>query len=73
MTGKEARGAVGQVSGTEDPTPLLFWVALHPDSYLQLDDVVALSPRLGRPLHRCARASTASPPPSAGHSWRRRC
>lgn len=35
-------GAVGRVLGTEDATPLSFWVALRPDSYLQLDDVVAL-------------------------------
>jgi DNA helicase HerA-like ATPase len=31
---------VGLVAGTEDSTPLLFNVALGPDSYLQLDDVV---------------------------------
>ena len=37
------RGAVvGRVIGTEDATPLEFWVAVQPDSYLQLDDVVAL-------------------------------
>jgi DNA helicase HerA-like ATPase len=34
--------AVGLVVGTEDATPLEFWVALRPDAYLQLDDVVAL-------------------------------
>ncbi|MCU1466624.1 MAG: ATPase [Actinomycetia bacterium] len=34
------RGAVGQVLGTEDATPLSFWVAIAPDQYLQLDDVV---------------------------------
>ncbi len=33
-------GRVGLVSGTEDSTPLLFSVALEPDAYLQLDDVV---------------------------------
>jgi DNA helicase HerA-like ATPase len=32
--------AVGQVVGTEDATPLHFWVALAPERYLQLDDVV---------------------------------
>jgi uncharacterized protein len=32
--------AVGRVLGTEDATPLNFWVALAPDQYLQLDDVV---------------------------------
>lgn len=31
---------VGQVLGTEDATPLSFWVAIAPDQYLQLDDVV---------------------------------
>ncbi len=35
-----ADGAVGRVLGTEDATPLKFQVALHPDAYLQLDDVV---------------------------------
>ncbi len=33
---------VGLVLGTEDSTPLEFWVGLAPDAYLQLDDVVAL-------------------------------
>ena len=33
---------VGRVIGTEDATPLDFWVAVAPDSFLQLDDVVAL-------------------------------
>ena len=33
---------VGRVLGTDDATPLSFWVALAPDQYLQLDDVVAL-------------------------------
>jgi DNA helicase HerA-like ATPase len=32
----------GRVIGTEDATPLEFWVAVGPDSFLQLDDVVAL-------------------------------
>jgi uncharacterized protein len=31
---------VGLVAGTEDSTPLQFTVALHPEQYLQLDDVV---------------------------------
>jgi uncharacterized protein len=31
---------VGLVAGTEDSTPLLFHVALGPEAYLQLDDVV---------------------------------
>src|SRR3954469_6574934 len=32
--------AVGRVLGTADATPLTFWVAVAPDAYLQLDDVV---------------------------------
>ncbi|MBT2509815.1 ATP-binding protein [Streptomyces sp. ISL-98] len=35
-----AEQAVGRVLGTEAATPLQFWVALEPASYLQLDDVV---------------------------------
>jgi len=31
---------VGRVLGTDDATPLDFWVALAPEQYLQLDDVV---------------------------------
>lgn len=33
---------VGRVLGTDQSTPLEFWVALQPDRFLQLDDVVAL-------------------------------
>jgi DNA helicase HerA-like ATPase len=33
---------LGQVLGTEDATPLEFWVALRPGQILQLDDLVAL-------------------------------
>jgi hypothetical protein len=33
---------VGRVIGTEDSTPLEFWVAPGPGQFLQLDDVVAL-------------------------------
>jgi uncharacterized protein len=32
--------SVGRIAGTEDATPLLFSVALAPECYLQLDDVV---------------------------------
>lgn len=39
-------GLVGRVMGTEDSTPLEFWVAVDPESYLQLDDVVSLERRL---------------------------
>ena len=35
--------AVGRVLGTLDSTPLKFHVALGPDAYLQLDDVVLTS------------------------------
>ena len=31
---------VGMVLGTEDATPLSFWVAVSPEAYLQLDDAV---------------------------------
>jgi DNA helicase HerA-like ATPase len=31
---------VGRVLGTDDATPLSFWVAVAPEQYLQLDDVV---------------------------------
>jgi DNA helicase HerA-like ATPase len=33
---------VGRVIGTDDATPLEFWVALRPGAFLQLDDAVAL-------------------------------
>jgi DNA helicase HerA-like ATPase len=33
---------VGRVIGTEDSTPLEFWVAVAPGQFIQLDDVVAL-------------------------------
>ena len=37
---EEASEPVGMVLGTEDSTPLSFWVAVSPDAYLQLDDAV---------------------------------
>src|SRR5437870_1168912 len=37
---------VGRVLGTSDATPLQFWVAVAPGSYLQLDDVVVTSREL---------------------------
>ncbi len=37
----EPAGPVGRVIGTEDATPLEYWVAIADDQYLQLDDVVA--------------------------------
>ncbi len=46
MTGHEIdptrEEIVGRVIGTEDATPLEFWVAVAADAYIQLDDVVAL-------------------------------
>ncbi len=43
---------VGRVLGTDDATPMEFWVAVRPDQYLQLDDVVALerTPAGGDPV-----------------------
>ncbi|HEY4004637.1 MAG TPA: ATP-binding protein [Pseudonocardia sp.] len=38
--GQVGPATVGLVAGTEDSTPLLFNVALAPEQYLQLDDVV---------------------------------
>jgi DNA helicase HerA-like ATPase len=34
---------VGRVLGTEDATPLEFWVGIEDDAYLQLDDVVMVA------------------------------
>ena len=42
------RGRLGRVLGTEDGTPLEFWVAVAPDQYLQLDDVVVIRPAAAR-------------------------
>jgi DNA helicase HerA-like ATPase len=36
----EVSEPVGMVLGTEDSTPLTFWVGVAPDAYLQLDDAV---------------------------------
>lgn len=35
-------GKVGRVLGTEDSTPLEFWVGIEDEAYLQLDDVVTV-------------------------------
>lgn len=40
MADLEASEPVGLVLGTEDATPLSFWVGVAPDAYLQLDDAV---------------------------------
>ena len=37
---------IGRVLGTEDSTPLDFWVGLHDDGYLQLDDVVMVETKV---------------------------
>ncbi|MDP9242955.1 MAG: ATP-binding protein [Actinomycetota bacterium] len=37
---EELSEPVGMVLGTEDATPLTFWVGISPDAYLQLDDAV---------------------------------
>ncbi|MFQ5966024.1 MAG: ATP-binding protein [Acidimicrobiia bacterium] len=42
----ESNELVGRVIGTEDATPLEFWVGVAGDRYLQLDDVVALERKL---------------------------
>jgi hypothetical protein len=49
---RSASDDVGRVLGTEDATPLEFWVGIGKDRYLQLDDVVALERTLpdGREL-----------------------
>jgi uncharacterized protein len=45
-------GSVGRVLGTEDSTPLEFWVGIEDDAYLQLDDVVMVRTNVpgARPL-----------------------
>lgn len=40
LTSTELTSLVGRVAGTEDATPLQFAIAIGPDAYLQLDDVV---------------------------------
>jgi uncharacterized protein len=42
----ETGEAVGRVLGTSDATPLQFWTAVAPGSYLQLDDVVVTTREL---------------------------
>jgi DNA helicase HerA-like ATPase len=39
---EEVSEPVGMVLGTEDATPLTFWVAVAEDAYLQLDDAVVV-------------------------------
>ena len=41
-----AKSIVGRVIGTEDSTPMSFWVAMHPKKHLQLDDIVAMNRQL---------------------------
>jgi len=42
VSAPEVSEQVGMVLGTEDATPLSFWVGIAPDAYLQLDDVVVV-------------------------------
>jgi len=51
----EVSEPVGMVLGTEDATPLSFWVAVSPRAYLQLDDAVVVDTEVpGRgPLRIC--------------------
>jgi uncharacterized protein len=53
MTSPARAVLVGQVLGTQDATPLGFWVGVHRDAYLQLDDVVVVRTTLpdGRAIH----------------------
>ncbi len=44
--GEPGRRPTGRVLGTEDATPLDFWVAVSEGSHLQLDDVVATARQL---------------------------
>jgi len=39
MSAQESQ-SVGVVLGTEASTPLRWWIAIRPDAYVQLDDVV---------------------------------
>ena len=66
--------AVGRVIGTEDATPLEFWVGIGPDAYLQLDDVVALERVLpdGRTVQITA-WSARSGPATRAPSWTATC
>lgn len=41
-TEQQAAGPVGRVIGTEDATPLSFWVAVDPAESVQLDDVIVV-------------------------------
>jgi hypothetical protein len=51
---------VGRVLGTADATPLQFWVAVAPEAYLQLDDVVVTQRTLpDRPAVQIAGVVTA--------------
>ena len=51
----EVSERVGMVLGTEDSTPLTFWVGVAPDAYLQLDDAVVVDTEVpGRGLVRIA-------------------
>src|SRR3954447_4399442 len=52
---EEVSEPVGMVLGTEDSTPLTFWVGVAADSYLQLDDAVIVDTEVpGRGIVRIA-------------------
>jgi uncharacterized protein len=64
---------VGRVIGTDDATPLEFWVGVADDQFLQLDDVVALDRTLPdgqRVAH--LRHGRAGPGPPRGRPVRQR-
>lgn len=46
MESNQPGECVGRVLGTEDATPLEFWVGVDPEHFLQLDDVVATARNL---------------------------
>ena len=64
---REERSPEGRVIGTEDATPLEFWVAVSDGSFLQLDDVVAPRAHAAR---TAARAHLRRRRPGAGPSRR---
>ena len=63
------RRPTGRVLGTEDATPLEFWVAVSAGSHLQLDDVVATARQLpdGRTGHHLRRGDRGPGPPRGRH------
>ena len=72
---------VGRVIGTKPAQPLDFWIAVDPDGFVQLDEVIAVTTKLPvaladgrdhvveRDRHR-ARPGPVSRPPRRSHSTR---